>query len=197
MHKKNISMAVALMMTMSLFAVPAMAETESDDGNIVGYLSYLNMSEEDLDLSQENSIPAYNYLADHDVMEITEQVTPIQDNVFYDSLDAMLMSLTSGEVGVLSVPDSTAKYLTNVNDQVKQVVFWYPEKAEGFSQDLLNRIGNGYSFMMLEENRDLRDQFDQAIEEMKEDGTLEKTFVPGTAMCPAFNTQKQKELQRK
>ena len=149
MHKKNISMAVALMMTMSLFAVPAMAETESDDGNIVGYLSYLNMSEEDLDLSQENSIPAYNYLADHDVMEITEQVTPIQDNVFYDSLDAMLMSLTSGEVGVLSVPDSTAKYLTNVNDQVKQVVFWYPEKAEGFSQDLLNWIGNGYSFMML------------------------------------------------
>lgn len=53
MHKKNISMAVALMMTMSLFAVPAMAETESDDGNIVGYLSYLNMSEEDLDLNQK------------------------------------------------------------------------------------------------------------------------------------------------
>ena len=51
---------------------------------------------------------------------------------------------------------------------------YHPEKVEGFSQHLLNHLCNGYSFMMLDENIDLRDQFDQVIEEMKEDGTLEE-----------------------
>ena len=104
-----------------------------------------------------------------------KDIVPFQKVVFYDSLDSMLMGLTSGEVTALSVPDCTAKYLCAANDQVKQVILYHPEKGEGFSQDLLNMLSNGYSFMMLEENSDLRDQFDQAIDEMKEDGTLRPT----------------------
>jgi ABC-type amino acid transport substrate-binding protein len=72
------------------------------------------------------------------------------------------------------VPDCTAKYLCAANDQVEQAILYLPEKAEGFAQELLNALSNGYSFMMLEENSDLRDQFNQAIAEMKEDGTLDK-----------------------
>lgn len=74
----------------------------------------------------------------------------------------------------LAMPDCTAKYLTSVNDQVRQSILYHPEKAEGFSQSLLNILCNGYSFMMLEENSDLRDQFDQVTDEMRSDGTLDE-----------------------
>ena len=92
----------------------------------------------------------------------------------YDTLDAMLMGLLSGEVGEIEVPDCTAKYLCAVNDRVKQRVLYHPEKAEGFSKDLIDKLDSGYSFLMLEENSSLRDQFDQVIEAMKADGTLEE-----------------------
>lgn len=92
-------------------------------------------------------------------------------------LEAMLMGLTSGEVVALSVPDCTARYLCAANDQVQQVVLYHPEKAEGFARDMVDVLCNGYSFMMLEENSDLRDQFDQVIAEMKEDGKL-KELIP-------------------
>ena len=44
--KKLVSMALALFLTLSVLSVPAMAETESDDGGAIGYLSFLNLSEE-------------------------------------------------------------------------------------------------------------------------------------------------------
>ena len=94
------------------------------------------------------------------------------------------MGLTSGEAFALSVPDCTAKYLCATNDQVKQATFYHPEKAEGFSKTLVEMLSNGYSFMFLEENSGLRDQFDQAIAEMKADGTMEKliqTYITDAA----------------
>ncbi len=92
--------------------------------------------------------PAYDYLIEHGVMELDKSGAPFQKVVFYDSLDSMLMGLVSGEVDTLNVPNSTAKDLSSVNDQVKQISFYYPEEAEGFSQDLLDQICNGYSFMV-------------------------------------------------
>jgi ABC-type amino acid transport substrate-binding protein len=172
--KKLVSMALALLLTLSVLTIPAMAETESDDGGAIGYLSFLNLSEEDNEVRREAEIPAYRYLIEHGVMEFDGQGIIQAKSTFYDSLDAMLMGLMSGEVDALNVPDCTAKYLCAENDQVKQKTLYHPEKAEGFSQELLNHLSNGYSFMMLEENSDLRDQFDQAIAEMKEDGTLEE-----------------------
>jgi ABC-type amino acid transport substrate-binding protein len=115
---------------------------------------------------------------------VEKDAVPFQEIVFYDSLDAMLMGLTSGEVSALSVPDCTARYLCAANDQVEQLILYHPEKAEGFTQDLLPVLSNGYSFMMLEENSELRDQFDQVIAEMKEDGTLDEliqTYITDTA----------------
>ena len=172
--KKLVSMALAFFLVMSVLSIPAMAETESDDGGAIGYLSFLNLSEEEISSRREGEIPALDYLADQGVIEVDESGVPHQKVVFYDSLDAMLMGLISGEVSALNVPDCTAQYLCASNDQVEQSVLYHPEKAEGFSQDLLDGLCNGYSFMMLEENSELRDQFDQAIAEMKEDGTLEE-----------------------
>ena len=146
-----------------------------NDVEAIGYLSFLNLSEEDAVLRHDAEKSAYVYLEEQGVLESVENGTSLQkDMIPYDSLDAMLMGLISGEVNAIDVPDCTAKYLSAVNDQVKQVVLYHPEKAEGFSQELIDKLGNGYSFMMLEENSDLRDQFNQAIAGMKEDGTLEE-----------------------
>ena len=172
--KKLISMIMALILVLALFTIPVSAEEENNDKTAIGYISYLNMSEEDTLIRHEAELLAYEYLIEHGVLEAVGWNISDRVMVPYDSLDAMLMGLISGEIDAINVPDCTAKYLCNTNDQVKQSIMYHPEKVEGFSQHLLNHLCNGYSFMMLDENIDLRDQFDQVIEEMKEDGTLEE-----------------------
>ena len=183
--KKLVSMALAFFLVMSVLSIPVVADENNDDA-AVGYLSFLSMTEEDSYARIAAEGLAREYLLKQGVLENTmeKSVYPFQKVVFYDSLDAMLMALTSGEVTALSVPDCTAKYLCSANDQVKQAILYHPEKAEGFTQVLLNNLSNGYSFMMLEENSELRDQFDKAIGEMKSDGTMEKliqTYITDAA----------------
>ena len=92
---------------------------------------------------------------------------------FYDTTDALLMALQAGEIDAIRAPKSTADYLCATNDRLVQPsVFNFPE-SDAFVQGLLDRLSDGYAFMMLEENADLRDQFDQAIADMKADGTLD------------------------
>ena len=171
--KKHVSMALALLLALSVLTVSALAEGK-DDGTTVGYISFLNLSEEQFMTRREGERPAFEYLKEHGVLELTEHVIPATDLVPYDTLDAMLMGLLSGEVDVIEIPDCTARYLCAVNDRVKQAAFFHPEKADEFSQDLIDKLGSGYSFLLLEENSGLRDQFDQVIEAMKADGTLEE-----------------------
>lgn len=44
--KKLISMMLAMVLMLMLFTVPVMAVEETDDGGAIGFLSFLNMSEE-------------------------------------------------------------------------------------------------------------------------------------------------------
>ena len=183
--KKLVSMSLALLLTLSVLSVPAIADENNDDA-AVGFLSYLTLTEDDAFARLKAERDAREYLMEQGVLEGTLEkgVGPFDTVIFYDSLDAMLMGLTSGEVTALSVPDCTARYLCAANDQVEQPNLYHPEKAEGFTQDLLSVLSNGYSFMMLEENSDLKDQFDQAIAEMKSDGTLDEliqTYITDTA----------------
>ena len=171
--KKHFFMALALLLALSVLTVSALAE-EKDSGEAIGYISFLNLSEEQIMARREGERAAFKYLEEHGVLESAEQGIPRTHMIPYDSLDAMLMGLLSGEVNAIEVPDCTARYLCAVNDRVKQAVFFHPEKADEFSKNLINRLGSGYSFMMLEENSGLRDQFDQVIEAMKADGTLEE-----------------------
>ena len=171
--KKLVFMALVLLLALSVLTVSALAE-EKDSGGAIGYISFLNLSEEQIMARREGERPAFKYLEEHGVLESAEQGIPRTHMIPYDSLDAMLMGLLSGEINAIEVPDCTAKYLCAVNDRVKQAVFFHPEKADEFSQDLIGWLGSGYSFMMLEKNSGLRDQFDQAIEAMKADGTLEE-----------------------
>jgi ABC-type amino acid transport substrate-binding protein len=92
---------------------------------------------------------------------------------YYDTTDALLMALQAGEIDAIQAPKSTADYLCATNDRLVQPsVFNFPE-SDAFVQSLLALISDGYAFMMLEANADLRDQFDQAIADMKADGTLD------------------------
>ena len=166
---------VTLILVLALFTAPVMAEEESSGKTAaIGCLSYLNMTEEEMKSRLDAERPAYDYLRKQGVVEFDELGSPVVNVIFYDSLNAMLFGLQSGEISAMTLPDCTAKYLTSANDQLKQPILYYPEKAEEFSQDLLNVLCNGYSFMMLEENIELRDQFNQVIEEMKKDGTMKE-----------------------
>jgi hypothetical protein len=51
--KKLVSMALALLLTLSVLSIPAMAETESDDGGAVGILSYLTLTEDEAQMISE------------------------------------------------------------------------------------------------------------------------------------------------
>jgi ABC-type amino acid transport substrate-binding protein len=92
----------------------------------------------------------------------------------YDSLNALLMALQSGEVNGIRVPYYTGKYLCSVSDGLKMKTNYHPENATKATDWALSRISDGYSFMLKEENTELRDTFDAQITAMKEDGTLQK-----------------------
>ena len=169
--KKLISLFLVLMLLSLSFAALA-------DGNRIGTLSYLNMSEE-----EETSIgsvlrgPNIKILYLSGVLqEEGKAAPPAGAPVYhhYDSLNAMLMALQSGEIDALRVPYYTAKYLCSTNDGMKLTAEYHPEKATGFAEMALSMISDGYSFMTKEDNAALRDAFDAQITAMKEDGTLQK-----------------------
>jgi ABC-type amino acid transport substrate-binding protein len=96
--------------------------------------------------------------------------------VFYDTLDALLMALNAGDVNGIEIYQSVARYLCATNDDLKMgVTFDTDAKRSTFAALVLGGInGNDFSFLMLEDNAALRDEFDAAIEDMKMDGTLDR-----------------------
>ena len=171
--KKIISLSLVLMLLLSILAVPAMAEEET----IIGTLSYLNMTEE-----EEGSFgPAFRQvpmklLVLHGVLTGDSDAQPFKRITYrhYDTLNALLLGLNSGDVKAISVPYYTAKYLCSTNDTLKLTREYHPENAAGLSDWALARLSDGYAFMLKKENTELRDEFDARITAMKEDGTLQK-----------------------
>ena len=171
-------MTLLLALAMALALIPCGAVAEGDSALKIGVLSYLNLTEEEL-LARETAKEAgLDYLETHGMLELSEpkpegDEAPSLQIRYYDTTDALLMALQAGEIGAIQAPKSTADYLCATNDRLVQPsVFNFPE-SDAFVQDLLNRLSDGYAFMMLEENADLRDEFDQAIADMRADGTLD------------------------
>ena len=68
-----------------------------------------------------------------------------------------------------------AEYICAQNENlVNYVQYDTTSDRSAFVGEVLDRFSNGFSFMMLEENEALRDEFDVAIGAMKEDGTLQQ-----------------------
>ena len=171
-------MTLLLALAMALALIPCGAVAEGDSALKIGVLSYLNLTEEEFLARETAKEAALDYLEAHGMLELSKPKPEGAETLnlqvrFYDTMDALLMALQAGEIDAIQAPKSTADYLCATNDRLVQPsVFNFPE-SDDFVQDLLNRISDGYAFMMLEANADLRDQFDQAIADMKADGTLD------------------------
>ena len=170
--KKLFSLFLALTLLLGVLAVPALAEEKA-----FGTLSYLNMTEEEVSLYGISvRRPMMKLLFLHGVLEgasdqhLSEAVT----YRYYDTLDALLMALQAGELEGIKVPYYTGRYLCSANDGLKLRDEFHPENVSGVSEFALSVLSDGFSFMMKEENAELRDAFDAQITAMKEDGTLQK-----------------------
>jgi ABC-type amino acid transport substrate-binding protein len=143
-------------------------------------LTILNMSEEDAaQLMRARKIAAVQLVKEgamvKDVEQANDGITAPYTVTYYDNLESMLMALNAGELDTISVSETVADYLELTNGLTK--VYHCDEQAEHteFAKAMEGGIlGEGYSFMMMEDHADLRDEFDQALTSMKEDGTLDK-----------------------
>ncbi len=170
--KKLISLFLTLALLLGL-ACGALA-----DDKTCGSLSYLNMTEEEdtaFGISIRRSLLKILFL--HGVLEGDSDVDRFSGDApayrHYDTLDALLMALQSGEVKTIEVPYYTAMFLCATNENLKMKIKYHPENAASAAKMALGTLSDGYSFMMKEENTALRDEFDAQIAAMKEDGTLQ------------------------
>ena len=182
MKKRIISLILALVMCLSLFGVSA--SVAEDYIPPAGVLSFLNYSEEEF---AEASV-IWNYLGIslfNNGYVSSEVMVPMDPSYalaataadypvkFYDSLDSMVLGLLSNEIISFDIYSCVAKYICAQNDQlVNYVTYDTTSDRSGFVAEVLDRFSNGFSFMMLEGNEALRDEFDKAIADMKADGTL-------------------------
>ena len=147
----------------------------------VGMLTILNMSEEDAaQLMRARKIAAVQLVKEgalaKNVELATDGITAPYTVTYYDNLESMLMALNAGELDTISVSETVADYLTLTNEGLTKV-YDCNEQTEHteFAKVMEGGIlGESYSFMMMEDHADLRDEFDQALTSMKEDGTLDR-----------------------
>ncbi len=106
--------------------------------------------------------------------------TPVTRNreinvTFYDSLDSMLMALNAGDITSMSVYLSTANYLCATNEDLVINNSNIDETVDNTYSRIVTRgiLSNSFSFLMLDSNTALRDEFNTAIQAMKDDGTLD------------------------
>ena len=214
--KKLISLALALMLLVSILAVPAMAEepakTEEPRIRKVGVLSMLNIDEAKMQdfLSARRFVKIMKRGPRSSETPAAEGTNPDQkpadgerparegrtpstyEVIYYDSLNAMQMALTAGEINRMEIYETTAKYLCANNEALTvlhrnrsgEVV----DTAEPPMNDLLY---NDFAFMLLEGREALRDEFNTAIAAIKEDGTMAKLtaeyidgVIEGKAIAP-------------
>jgi ABC-type amino acid transport substrate-binding protein len=147
----------------------------------VGMLTILNMSEEDAaQLMRARKIAAVQLVKEgamvKDVEQANDGITAPYTVTYYDNLESMVMALNAGQLDSISISESVADYLLLTNDNlVKPIKVASQGEPSTFEEIMKNSIlGEGYSFMMMEDHADLRDEFDQALTAMKEDGTLDK-----------------------
>lgn len=149
----------------------------------IGMLSMLNMAPEGmgpysvtrgtaLSLLEKEGYVFFPFQFDVEGSMMTGQV----EIKFYDSLTEMQMGLMANDIDFLSCYKSVADYLTSRNDSLTSLYMYDLKKERNtFADMMMNGIlGNDFSFLMLQGNEALRDEFDSAISEMKQDGTLDR-----------------------
>ena len=158
-----------------------------------GVLTMLNASEEDMKKVGEAIIlgsaqmvkDGYIQPDDNDITVRKGAGDPDISVVYYDSLDAMIMALEAGDIDMMRIYYTSAKYLCARNDKLA-INGKYDIVREKFLGIDIHDIApvdmfayllstglaaDDFAFMMTEDNTALRDEFDKAILDMKKDGT--------------------------
>ena len=186
--KKCISLYLVLILTLMVIVVPAMAETTIK----IGELTYLNSdgtSRSGMLVEALKAIQSYSggfqIFGNVYVFDDEETAAPVEidhvEAVEFDSLNSMLMSLNAGTIDGMIVYFTVGSYLCRQNENLTS---WldYSEMEKiyrGEMTNIKNRfildqiLGTDFSFLMMEDHAALRDEFNQAIADMKADGTLD------------------------
>lgn len=157
----------ALLLVVMLFTTGAFAAIRGDQEVRGGVLRYLGTSEEAFQkgidelrkvLSMSPALP----MISRQTYETRQIVKAFHENrvkvTFFDSLTAMLMALNAGKLDEISLPESTAQYVMAQDPEIK-ILFAI-------------RMPSAISFGFSNQNESLRNEFNSAINSMKNDGTL-------------------------
>lgn len=157
---------IVVLFTSSAFAALPSKKIQEVKG---GVLRYLGTTEEAFQkgvdemsvIMRSSSIFAYAG-TDPNIADALEVMKAFNNNrhviVFFDSLTAMLMALSSGRIDEVSLPDSTARYIMK-QDSSYRILFTI-------------NMPSSISFGFRSDNEALCKEFNGAIEAMKNDGTL-------------------------
>ena len=176
--KKLVSLIVAMMLALCACWSSAEETLAESMELVMGTLSLLNMTEEEYLAKTKGKLIALQYLVEQGAYQNTPgEVIPDSITeprvIFYDTLDAMLMALEAGDIDSAEVPVCVADYLCAHNDKLTTRGSFDLSNADDFTKQVAYRLGAGFSFLTTEDKADIRDVLDQAITEMKADGTLD------------------------
>ncbi len=152
-----------------------------------GVLTMLNITEDEMRKYREAEYIAGRLLDKEGYFkinlspEVMEKKTkpdkrPEMEVIFYDTLDAMLMALDAGDIDRMTIYYRTGQYLCATNDDLQlYFTFDYEKEQNPFASLVLSgHMSNDFAFLMMEGNEALRDEFSNAIIDMKTDGTMDK-----------------------
>ena len=182
--KRTLALLMALAMMLAMTA--GLAEGASSIN--IGALSYLNMSEDGYLEIRQSFLNGLTYLIEQGILvptqenaeneELMSSITGLINSgdaqmVYYDDLDSLVMGLQNGDIVTAFLPQTTVRYLCAQNDAFTRMFQMGDVEPDALARFLLARNSYGYSFMLMEDHAELRDQIDAAIGEMEQDGTLD------------------------
>ncbi len=143
----------------------------------IGVLTMLNVSEEEMEQYRAAEKSALVILGKEGYLKRnSEPLSGKKQIIFYDTLDSMLMALNAGDIYQMMVYYKVGQYLCATNDDLINVyTFDFEKEKNHFANVVLSgHMSNDFSFLMMKGNEALRDEFSNAITDMKADGTLDK-----------------------
>lgn len=146
-----------------------------------GVLSYLNVPEAEFGMARDAASEIQGILAKEKYIKVNSQFASNKPEknavVYYDTLDSLILALTAGEIHAIdAIPQTTARYLSVLNPSIVPAFEfdWKKARADGgFALAALNLLGDGFSFMMRDDQTALRDDFNKVIADMEKDGSLD------------------------
>ena len=178
--KKNFSLILSLLLIFLLPGICLAEDTSAERVYVRGEIrESIDMTEDQLSAIMNESIQNGLDLKLYDMPVHTVLVPPADKNFkletrFFGSLTEMLMALDARLIDGACVPEFTAKYLLARSDDLRAGMFEFSNVKESY-------------YMGFYQNAELRDQVNEALADMKADGTiyaLEKTYLKDLSIEP-------------